>query len=136
MSNQKSNLRTFGCKMLENIRSTGRTAKMVLLVLLADKTLLFMQMWHHLVVFFLKKKFLCWLRVWLTHLYTLYYFIGWEEGHFSSLPSVPNTFLRMRTSLQKLSGPSWCAFSWQALFFCCSLDLFNFFFFFKSFSSN
>ena len=62
---------------------------MVLSNLPTNKIPLFMQMWHHLVMFIFHS--LCWLRNSLTHLHKWHYLIGWED-HSNSPPGGSNNF--------------------------------------------
>ena len=73
----------------ENIRSTRRTVDEVLPNLSTNKMLLFMQMWHDLVILIFNSLY--WLGSSLTHLYKWHYLIDWED-HINSTPDRPNNF--------------------------------------------
>ena len=71
----------------EIIRSTKRIADMVFLDLSTNKMILFMWMWHPLVICIFYS--LCWLGSSLAHLNKWHYLIGWKD-HINSPLGEPN----------------------------------------------
>ena len=84
----------------EIIRSTRRTTDVVLLNVPTNKMFLFMQMWHHLVIFIF--YCLCWLKSSLTHLHKWYYLIDWKD-HISSPSDGLNNFSYLTYNEKTLS---------------------------------